>query len=374
MPTLLTKMSPPKWRGIAIVAGQRREKLFPDGSTKSKRAAVEWEIETRKQMMAEAKAVTSTVMVSPSLMTWGNSYLDFVQSRQSKKTHKEKQSAFKRLLKHFKGITLVETLNLAQIEKYLSIQFKERSGYSANKERKNLTTAWYWGQKYMPGFPSGQNIFAQVDRFAETRQPRYVPPEEDFWSVYAEGDQQDKIMLLTFLNLAARRMEVFNLKWDDINFPNSTVNMWTSKRIGGNRECDVLPLTKNLKEVLLRWWEVRPIKSEFVFVNLDEYYFCRQYRGQPFTNRQHLLKRLCTKAGVKPFGFHSIRHLTASILYREGQPLAVVQAILRHKSPTTTNRYIQSLGLKQTADALESVMGGRGPGKILKLPQRAAEA
>ncbi len=51
-------------------------------------------------------------------------------------------------------------------------------------------------------------------------------------------------------------------------------------------------------------------------------------------------------------------------MYREGQPVAVIQAVLRHKSPQTTTRYLQSLGLKQTHEAMEAVVGQRGPGKV----------
>jgi len=80
-----------------------------------------------------------------------------------------------------------------------------------------------------------------------------------------------------------------------------------------------------------------------------------------------LVERLCKRAGVKEFGFHAIRHLTASIMYREGQPVAVIQAVLRHKSPQTTTRYLQLLGLKQTHEAMEAVMGQRGPGKVVTL-------
>jgi len=71
---------------------------------------------------------------------------------------------------------------------------------------------------------------------------------------------------------------------------------------------------------------------------------------------------------VKPFGFHAIRHLTASILYHKGYEVSVIQSILRHKSPTTTNRYLRSLGLEATRDALEK--GLAGPGGIIPFPQK----
>ena len=67
------------------------------------------------------------------------------------------------------------------------------------------------------------------------------------------------------------------------------------------------------------------------------------------------MKQLCERAKVKPFGFHAIRHLTASILYKMGQPVSVIQAILRHKSPNTAAIYLRTLGLEETRGALEDL-------------------
>jgi integrase len=82
------------------------------------------------------------------------------------------------------------------------------------------------------------------------------------------------------------------------------------------------------------------------------------------------MKRLCKKAGVKPFGFHAIRHLTASILYRKGYSVAHIQGVLRHQNPNTTSRYLKSLGLEQVREALEE--GLKGPAKGISLHQEKA--
>jgi integrase len=58
------------------------------------------------------------------------------------------------------------------------------------------------------------------------------------------------------------------------------------------------------------------------------------------------MKRLCKRAKVRLFGFHAIRHLTATILAYEGLSLPEVQAILRHSNPNTTARYIKRLGVQ----------------------------
>ncbi len=76
------------------------------------------------------------------------------------------------------------------------------------------------------------------------------------------------------------------------------------------------------------------------------------------------MERLCKRAEVKPFGFHNIRHLTASILYKKRYPLAIIQAILKHANPNRTARYIRSLGLEETREALEE--GLKGPAQVIE--------
>jgi integrase len=67
------------------------------------------------------------------------------------------------------------------------------------------------------------------------------------------------------------------------------------------------------------------------------------------------MRRICKEADVKHFGFHAIRHLTASILYHQGEHLAHIQTILRHRKSTTTEHYLRRIGLERVRDALESL-------------------
>jgi hypothetical protein len=94
----------------------------------------------------------------------------------------------------------VAKLKPGDVLKYVVKQKEERSGNAANKDRKNLVAAWNWGMKYLDPPLPGPNP-CLVDRMPEVRHPRYVPPEEDFWKIYAVAEGQDKVMLLTFLHL-----------------------------------------------------------------------------------------------------------------------------------------------------------------------------
>jgi hypothetical protein len=91
---------------------------------------------------------------------------------------------------------------------YIVKQSKERSGYSANKDRKNLVAAWNWSMQYMKPQLSGPYPCA-VERMQEIRHPRYVPPEEDVWKVYDAAEGQDQVMMLAYIHLCARRRELF---------------------------------------------------------------------------------------------------------------------------------------------------------------------
>ncbi len=364
MPGLITKRGKKRWRAQIMVNGILRQKLFPNATKKSYRDAVAWESETKKLLESETDTDSWT------LLDWANEYLDYSNERYAQKTYKEKRSVFERLIRVFSPEMHVLDLSPAKCMSFLRKQASARSGYAANKDRKNLAAGWEWGRTYLAGFPQDDlNPFKAVKKFKEIRSPRYIPPEEDFWTVYESVEGQDKVMLLTCLHLAARRSELFNLTWADVDFGNNQVCLWTNKREDGNQEPDWLPMTTELRDALRRWWDERPIKDvAHVFVCLNPPPCTEHLYGEPFKYRQRFMANICKEAGVKPFGFHAIRHLTASILYRKGYSVGLIQAVLRHKSPTTTNRYLRSLGLEQVRDGLEE--GLKGPAKVIEFKKQ----
>jgi integrase len=121
-------------------------------------------------------------------------------------------------------------------------------------------------------------------------------------------------------------------------------------------------MTEELKKELSWCLENRPpdLKNKpHVFMCLEERPFHFEDYGEPYKYRAKFMKKICLRAGVKPFGFHAIRHLTASQLYSMGYSVATIQALLRHKSAGTTERYLRTLGLEHIRDAVEglSAMG-----------------
>ena len=113
-------------------------------------------------------------------------------------------------------------------------------------------------------------------------------------------------------------------------------------------ELDWIPLTAELAQALTHLKGTAT--GDFVFPRTED--------GQPYKWRQHLMKRLCKRAGVKPFGFHAFRHLTASLMAANGEAMTTIQRILRHQALTTTNGYIRWLGF--ASNPLEGIFGESG--------------
>jgi integrase len=314
-----------KYIGQTRREGKRKEKVF-----RTKKAALAWEAEMQQKSDEDWQGKTSIICLGD----WAELYLDYVKVCFSEKTYLEKRLAFRKLFESIDPTKRVETLTPAILLPHLQKQLKERSGNAANKDRKNLIAAWNWGMVYMEPALSAPNPCI-IKKMPEKRTPRYVPPEEDFWKVYNEAHGQDRIMLLAYLHLAARRGELFRLRWEDVNFHDQTVRLFTRKRENGAWEFDNLPMTEELYTALLTFKSGQA--GEWVFIN--------PITNRSFVERKRWLKGLCARAGIeKRFTLHSVRHLSASILAQAGVPVIKIQAILRHKSARTTERYLHQQG------------------------------
>ena len=310
------------WIGQVRQNGRKFKKQFP-----TKGQAKKWEIEF--QQVPDQEPQTFTIC----LLDFATRYLDYSQTKYVLKTYKEKQSAFRSLFRSVSPDKPVSDLTKSEVLEHFSVLSKARSGNAVNKDRKNLIAAWRWGQSYLEGFP-GKNPF-DVERFPEKRHPRYIPTIQDFWKVCdAAESEQDRCMLMCYLYFAARRNEVFSLKREDIDLKRRKVRLYTRKRKDGALEFDWIPIADQLFPVL---------KEHVQDMAPAAWVFPNPATGLPYFERGKWMRRLCSCSGVKPFGLHAIRHLTASLLSERNAPLIDIKTILRHRKITTTERYIHQL-------------------------------
>lgn len=313
------KMKSGRYRAVRIISGCKKTASFD-----TKAEARKWEADQNASAWAQAERLTLTALSAAS------QYLREVESRMARQTLVEKQSVFRLLFKALDPTTPMDEITAQNAAAFLNEQFAARGGNAANGDRKNLAAWWSWAKEAL-GVEAG-NPFMRVRRFPEVREPRVIPTEEDMQTLLDNEKGEVRLFLFTLLHTAARVGELFRLRWDDLDMERRTVRLWTRKRRSGSLEHDLIPMTEELRGELLT--HKRQASSMFVFCRAD---------GQPYTQRIHLMKRVCKRNGVTEFGFHGIRHLSASMLDAAGVELSTIQAILRHKSATTTARYLHSL-------------------------------
>lgn len=281
-------------------------------------------------------------------------YLDYSEARHARKTFRYKAATVRNFLRHYAKTAWPGPTDILS---YLQKRAKTTSNNAFNADRKELYAMFAWGVRYRL---ANSNPVGEVDRMGWRRPTRYIPPMEDINAVLlVAGVYRD--LLETCLYTLGRKSEILRLTWEDIDFERNTIRLWTRKRKDGSDEYDDIPMPGPLLQILERRKRTQG-KSPWVFPN--PYSSSRSDGSGRFRQVSNVMLRLCRKAGVKPFGFHALRHHGASHLARRGVPLSVIQKLLRHKSPRTTELYLHTLSedLRRGAE----VLGEMGNERISK--------
>jgi len=314
-----------KWRGVVKVNGKRYSDSFL-----TKRESIAWEKDFKDKLL-------NSKLTTFDYETFATKYLEFARARFAKSVFEEKIKLKKDFLQFIGSNLPLDQITPRHIQDYLLKQAKTRSAYASNRDRKNLLAMWNWGIKILD-LPS--NPVSRTFKLPHDRKPQYVPPEQDVLRLMAVANRKERAFLDCYLCTGARRSEIFRLKWEDVNFEKREIRLLTRKTKDGSMEGEQLPINDQLFNSLKWIWENRKYKdSPFVWL-------CGEgpHSGKPFTHRNRYLRGLCKRAGIKPFGFHSLRRYVASVLADTHKISAkTIQRILRHKSVSTTERYIQNL-------------------------------
>ncbi|MFC1535004.1 tyrosine-type recombinase/integrase [Thermodesulfobacteriota bacterium] len=313
-----------KWRATPQYRGER----LPTKLFRSKKEAVEYEREAKKQKRKE-----QILPKGMDLLTLCGRYLDYAE-RFTQKTYKEKQALCKRVVKEWGPDSTIENITGGHVQSYLDGQAKKRSANASNKDRKNLISMWNFGCKFH-GIRS--NPTSETSKRAHNKGIQPVYTEEEVLLVLLAATREEKLILTTFIETAGRRKEIFNLTWDDVNIETQGIQMWTRKTMDGSMESEWLPISSTLADEFKWWLKARPLRrASYVFPN--------PRTGKPYIDPRKWLKRICERAGVECKGFHAFRRYVASILADKYKKSAkYIQLQLRHKKQSTTEIYIHQI-------------------------------
>ncbi len=162
----------------------------------------------------------------------------------------------------------------------------------------------------------------------ENRRLRYLEKDEikRLLSV-SSGHLKDIIEFA--INTGMRQGEIFNLKWEDVDFNTGLIHLLKTKS-GQKRE---VPMNESVKNVLAR--VRKPKGAEYVFSS---------FNNKPFDNVKKSFRTALKKTGIENFRFHDLRHTFASHLVMGGVDLLTIKELLGHKKIDMTLRYAHLSG------------------------------
>ncbi|ONG37605.1 integrase [Alkanindiges hydrocarboniclasticus] len=144
-----------------------------------------------------------------------------------------------------------------------------------------------------------------------------------------------KMLLLTGM----RKREVMDIKWRDIDL--KTGHWKLEKNKSGKPRLIYLS-----GDALVEIKKMLPQRTEHVFANLQT--------GSPFNDIRKTFDKIMKAARIDNIRIHDLRHNFASMAVNQGLSLYVVQNLLGHASPQTTQRYAHLKGSVLT-DAYDQV-------------------
>ena len=357
-----------KERGDWIYTFQYKGKTYGGRGFKTKGAAQA----TREERRKKVKEIVAQSSIVNDLRSVCSKYLQYSERRHTPKTYKQKEYVIASFIAHLKKSGIdnlgIEKITPADLYSYLNTR-PTNSNYNAH--RKDLCALFTFARQVLK-IPIPHPCW-DLERMPHTP-ARPTPPSEKeilqlIMATDSETDERD--FLLAILHTLARVEEILRLTWQDVNFEQQTVTLWTRKRRGGSYEPNTLHMNEDLHQILKRRYQMR-IDEKWVFPNLKT--------KTRYTRRPKFMRGLCKRAfgsgdekkGKKPYkgpvyGFHSLRKAVATLLHdKEKVGTKTVSGILGHQSARTTEIYLQVAPPDQV-QALKKLEGRFDPKKAVQM-------
>ena len=248
----------------------------------------------------------------------------------NKKSWKDDVSRFKNHIEPTLGNIQLNQITSAMLsDLMLEIKTEDRANATVNRSRALLSSMFNvaFEREIIE-----QSPMTRVKKLVEQNQiERYLSDDElkRLMNVLANHHAHDidnqiivgivEMLLLT----GARKGEVLNLKWSDLDENN---HLWklNENKSGKPR---IIQLNTEAQQV------IRKMSRKY------QYVFANPKTGLPFNDIRKTFQKILEAAQIENFRIHDLRHNFASMAVNNGCDIYVVQHLLGHASPTTTQRY-----------------------------------
>ena len=144
----------------------------------------------------------------------------------------------------------------------------------------------------------------------------------------------ERATLEVLLSTGVRCAELCNLKWEDVNFVTKDVTVVEGK----GRKSRVTMMDDVARKHLVAYRKSLKYESEYIFA--------RRYRDEIINKTPKAISQMLTalgeRSGVANVRPHRFRHTFATVRYKRGMDVHMIQRLLGHSNLNTTMRYIDS--------------------------------
>jgi integrase len=202
-----------------------------------------------------------------------------------------------------------------------------------------MTMAVKWGLR-----PEGVNPCRGIPKFKEEPKERFLSPEEvgrlfAVLNVMGAGDPVMAALFKLLVLTGARKGELLNLRWVDVDLANRRLN---------------LPDSKTGRKIVLLSDAAVAVVAGIPMMNGNPFVFPGRVDGCSLVSVKQAWDRIRKKANIADARIHDLRHTFASIGVQDGTTLYEMGKLLGHRSLSTTARYAH-LADKNLTDAVDRI-------------------
>jgi len=164
---------------------------------------------------------------------------------------------------------------------------------------------------------------------------RFLQPKEVKDLLAACSPELKDAVMLSLLT-GARKMEIWELRFDAVNFEKNTVSFWKTK----NGKPRTVPINGEGLDILRTRFDNRPEENEWVFPSCsgNGKKGTKKFLDKP-KSFEKAWDNALEESGIKDFKYHDLRHTSASYMVMAGVTLSAVCEVLGHSDISQTYKY-----------------------------------
>ena len=262
---------------------------------------------------------------------------EYIEAKSPKWAAGEKKRCESRLKNHIAphiGLIPLDKLTREQVRQ-THIAISKKTRYQANRSIQLLRASINFAISNLgwrvTSLVEGENPATRIELNTEKSRKEWVRPDEIPDLIKAIRKEENPWMsgfFLMVLYTGARKSELLNLQWTDVELKQRVIRFWDTK----NHEDHEVPLAPDAIKLL----------QSIPHTLGNPYVFCGHAKGKPINNPYKPWARILKRANIdRRVTIHDLRRTVGSLLASSGYSTQQIGKLLNHKSAITAKVYAE---------------------------------